>query len=134
MLIIERHVFEALMAQAAAGLPYEVCGYLAAKEGRVVRHYEMTNIDAAADHFSMRPEEQFQAVREMRAKGLSLRAVYHSHPHTPARPSAEDIRLAYDPELSYVIISLAGEQPELRSFRIKGGEVMAEQLEVIEAT
>jgi proteasome lid subunit RPN8/RPN11 len=27
----------------------------------------------------------------------------------PARPSQEDIRLAYDPDISYVIVSLAAE-------------------------
>lgn len=132
MLTLQRDVYEAIIAQALRGLPHEICGYLAEKEGRVVRHYEMTNTDEAADHFSMKPEEQFQAVREMRNMGLTLRAVYHSHPETPARPSAEDIRLAYDGEVSYVIISLAGERPDVQSFRIAGGRVAPEPLEVVD--
>ncbi|MEJ2691361.1 MAG: M67 family metallopeptidase [Deltaproteobacteria bacterium] len=121
-----------ITAQARKGLPHEVCGYLAEKEGRVAAHYELSNIDTAADHFSMKPEEQFAAVKDMRGKGLKLRGVYHSHPETPARPSLEDIRLANDPEISYVIISLAATEPAIKSFRIIKGEVTEEPIEIIE--
>lgn len=131
MLTIQQNVYDAIIAHAERGLPHEVCGYLAAKAGEVVRHYEMTNTDAAADHFSMKPEEQFRAVKNMRTMGLVLRGVYHSHPETPARPSEEDIRLAYDGAVSYVIISLVGKKPDVRSFLIKEGQVEAEQLEVV---
>ena len=120
------------VVHARHGLPHEVCGYLAEKEGKVTAHYRLSNIDAAADHFSMKPEEQFAAVKDMRANGLKLRGVYHSHPETPARPSLEDIKLAYDPEISYVIVSLAGNQPSVKSFRISRGEVTEEQIKLIE--
>ncbi|MBA3014103.1 MAG: M67 family metallopeptidase [Proteobacteria bacterium] len=133
MLKITSEIWAALVRHAQNGLPHEVCGYLAEKEGRVVVYYEMTNTDAAHDHFSMKPEEQFKAVKDMRQKGLVLRAVYHSHPETPARPSQEDIKLAYDPQLSYVIISLAETDPVIRSFRINKGEVAEEPLERIDA-
>ena len=132
MLYINRDIFESIVAHARKGLPHEVCGYLSENEGKVVAHYELSNIDAAADHFSMKPEEQFAAVKDMRGKGLRLRAVYHSHPETPARPSPEDIRLAHDPEISYVIISLAETEPAIKSFRIRKGEVTEEQIEIIE--
>jgi proteasome lid subunit RPN8/RPN11 len=44
----------------------------------------------------------------MRKKGFVLLGNFHSHPSTPSRPSEEDMRLAFDPKLSYIIISLAG--------------------------
>ena len=84
------------------------------------------------EHFSFEPAEQFATVRQMRAAGVRLRAVYHSHPATPARPSPEDIRLANDPSLSYVIVSLAGLQPDVKSFRIRDGQVAVEPLNIIE--
>lgn len=130
MLQISRHIIEAIIAHARQQLPHEVCGYLAEKDGKVVAHYQLTNIDAAADHFSMKPEEQFAAVKDMRQKGLKLTAVYHSHPETPARPSQEDIKLAYDPNLSYVIISLAEAQEVVKSFKIEQGKVTPEPLEI----
>jgi proteasome lid subunit RPN8/RPN11 len=56
-------------------------------------------------------------------------ANYHSHPETPARPSEEDIRLVFDPNISYVIASLASEIPDLKSFRIKNGVVEKEEIQ-----
>ena len=46
-------------------------------------------------------------------------AIYHSHPATPARPSAEDIRLALTPGVIYVIMSLVEpESPVIKGFTI----------------
>jgi len=47
-------------------------------------------------------------------------AVYHSHPVTPARMSAEDIRLANDPTMVYLIYSLASN--ELKGFSVDEGK------------
>lgn len=131
MLRINKNVIEAIIAHAEKDLPHEACGYLAETEGLVSMHYELNNIDKAGDHFSMDPKEQFVAVKEMRSKGQRLCAVYHSHPETPARPSDEDIRLAYDPDISYVIISLKGKKPTVKSFLIKQGKVTQETIEVV---
>ena len=51
---------------------------------------------------------------------------------TPARPSEEDIKLAYDPNISYVIASLADNKEDIKYFRIKGGVVEKEELEIVE--
>ena len=67
-------------------------------------------------------------MREVRKAGQVILANYHSHPETPARPSVEDIRLAYDPEISYVIISLAAVLPDIKSFRFRNGEVEKEEI------
>ena len=94
-------------------------------------HFELTNIDAAPDHYSMDPTEQFATIRQIRAEGMQVAGVYHTHPDTPARPSMEDIRLAYDPDLSYVIVSLmAGVEPVL-AYNMNGGEVVQVDLQVI---
>ncbi len=129
MLRISKKTIEAMISHAQDELPLEACGYLAAdKNGLVVRHYPMSNTDASGEHFSMDPAEQFAAVKDMRGRGLALRAVYHSHPETPARPSAEDIKLAFDPAVSYVIVSLAGKTPVTKSFRIENGRVSPEEI------
>lgn len=127
-----KEVHDALIAHARAGLPHEVCGYLAADNAGVLCHHvELTNLDRSHEHFTMAPAEQFAAVREIRGLGLRPAAVYHSHPETPARPSAEDIRLAHDPEILYVIVSLAAREPEIRAFRIKDGAVAGEELTLV---
>lgn len=132
MLVIKRTVLEALIAQAREELPYEACGYLAEKNGLVEAAIALTNTDQAVDHFAMDPAEQFAAIKALRGAGQRLRGVYHSHPETPARPSAEDIRLAYDPEVSYVIVSLADpEKIEVKSFRISQGQVLPEEIQLV---
>ena len=65
-------------------------------------------------------------------KGFELAGVYHSHPTSPARPSQEDIKLAYDPDLSYVIVSLADWENPLKSFRIRDSQVEPEEIEIVD--
>lgn len=129
---MQRSILQSLFAQAKRELPVEACGCLAGNNGNVILHYEMRNIDASSDHFSFDVQEQFSVVKDARSKGLKMLAVYHSHPVTPARPSEEDIKLAHDPDVSYVILSLAGNREEIKSFRIKNGIVTNEILEVID--
>ncbi|MDP4210535.1 MAG: M67 family metallopeptidase [Bacteroidota bacterium] len=130
MLTIKREVLDQIIAHAQADLPNEACGYLAGNDGSVSFGYPLTNVDHSPEHFSFDPAEQFRTVKDARNKGLQIVANYHSHPETPARPSQEDIRLAFDPEISYVIISLAGETPDVKSFRIKDGVVEKEEIVV----
>ncbi len=131
MLKIEKKVVESLIAHAQKDYPIEACGYLAQRDGVVVSAFPLTNTDASVDHFTLDPQEQFSAVKKMRSLGLTLKGVYHSHPVTPARPSQEDIRLAYDPDLSYVIISLADGSEVVKSFRIVKGSVQEEPVTVL---
>lgn len=130
MLRISQQIIDGLFAHAQTGLPEEVCGYLAGSGREVTKHFELTNIDHSNEHFSFDPAEQFQVVREARKAGLEILANYHSHPESPARPSQEDIRLAFDPNISYVIVSLAAELPDIKSFRIQNGEVEKEEIQV----
>jgi len=131
MLQISQRIIEELNDHAKNGLPEEVCGYLAGTGREVTRQFRLTNIDHSNEHFSFDPAEQFNVMREARKAGLEILANYHSHPETPARPSKEDIRLAFDPDISYVIVSLAAETPDVKSFRIKNGEVDKEEIQVI---
>ena len=122
MLKIPRKIVDAIIKQAKREDPLEACGYLAGKDGIVSKHYEMTNKDAGEEHFSLDPEEQFTVVKKARSEGLEILAVYHSHPAAPARPSAEDIKLAFDPNIAYVIASLEKGKENIKAFKIKQGK------------
>ncbi len=129
---MNRSVLENLLAHAREDFPIEACGYLAGDGGIISSHYKMKNIDNSPEHFTFDIQEQFSALRDFRSRGLTLVAVYHSHPTTPARPSEEDIKLAVDPDVCYVIVSLAGEKEDVRAFKIRNGIVEDEGLEVID--
>lgn len=128
---IKKEVIDKIIEQAKKDAPIEACGYLASRDGIIIRHYPLPNIDRSREHFSFDPKDQFVALKDIRLEGLEITAVYHSHPESPARPSQEDIRLAYDSSISYVIVSLAGQKNEVKSFRIKDSKVEAENIEVV---
>ena len=128
---IPQNIVEAIYVQATQEAPLEACGYLAGKGEEVTKHYPMTNIDQSAEHFTLDPKEQFAVIKQVRAEELEIIGVYHTHPATPARPSKEDIRLAYDPEISYIIASLANDQKDIKSFKIRHGVVEKETLEIV---
>ena len=132
---LKRKDYDAIVAHARAGLPNEACGLIAGTIGgdgkNVEKVYLLTNADASPEHFTVSPREQLRAVKDMRALGLSPLGNFHSHPATPARPSAEDIRLAYNPEASYLILSLAGEKPVLKAFGIADGAAVPQALEIL---
>jgi [CysO sulfur-carrier protein]-S-L-cysteine hydrolase len=131
MISIKREVLDQIIAQAKSELPNEACGYLAGTDHEVTLAYPLTNIDHSPEHFSFDPSEQFKTVKDARNKGLQIVANYHSHPETPARPSQEDIRLAFDPDISYVIISLANGQADAKSFRIVNNTVEKEEIVIL---
>lgn len=119
---IPRDIFDAMIEQARAEAPLEACGILAGREQSVERWRKMTNRDRSSEHFMMEPAEQFKLVKELRAAGLQMLAVYHSHPGTPARPSDEDIRLALTPNIVHVIISLQDpNRPTVKGYEIDQG-------------
>ena len=130
-MILPREIYRQLIDLAHAHDPLECCGYLAGEGDTVICAYPMTNMDQSRVHYSFDPKEQFAAVKAIRREKLQVLAVYHSHPATPARPSAEDIRLAYDPEIRHVIVSLAEGKEDLRVFWIQNGQVVPEELNVI---
>jgi len=89
---ISKTVIRKIVEHAKGEAPLEACGYLAGKDNAITQIYALTNIDKSREHFSFDPKEQFSSVNNARAKGLEMRAVYHSHPASPARPSLEDIK------------------------------------------
>lgn len=135
MLKITREVLEKLQAHAQKEAPLEACGYLARDEaGQVADEWApLRNVDQSRMHYSMDSREQLEVIRRLRSRQKRICAVYHSHPVGPARMSREDIRLAHDPALSYVIISLTDRENAIRSFRLENATAVEEELEFVES-
>ena len=130
MLRIPQTIFAALVTHARQGFPLEICGILGGVDGVVSEHHPMTNTDQSREHYMMDPKEQFAVVKDLRAKGKKMLAIYHSHPDTPARLSDEDLRFAKTPDVSYIIVSLAGSEPDVKSYRVAGGAATLEPITV----
>ena len=127
-----------MLEHAVQNKPSEACGllggYTDTENGRMVitKVYLLTNTDQSSKHFSIDPREHLAAVKDMRAVGLRPIGNWHSHPETPSRPSDEDIRLAYDKNAVYMILSLAESEPVLNAFRIDGQNVTKATLTITE--
>ncbi|MBE7718350.1 M67 family metallopeptidase [Lacrimispora indolis] len=134
-LTIKETDIKLIVEHAREGLPNEVCGLIAGTvEGHsktVQKVYLLSNPDQSPEHFSIDPKEHLSAIKDMRGNGWSPLGNFHSHPSTPARPSQEDIRLAYDPFASYLILSLAEDTPVLKAFGITGDVVEQQEIVVI---
>jgi len=122
-LAIPQAIVDGIVEQARAEAPDEACGILGGAAGVVASRHPMENADHCPEHFTFVPAEHFRMVKALRAADETVQAVYHSHPATPARPSEEDIRLAFDPDPVYVIVSLAGDEPDAKGFKIVDGTV-----------
>ena len=134
MLSLSRELYRQMLEQAQAGYPEEICGLVAGRaRAEAVRLFPLTNTDKSREHYNMDPKEQFTALKIMRGEGLTLVGIYHSHPDTPARLSEEDLRLAYTPDVSYLVLSLAErEKPALKSYRVENGAPNEEEIVMVE--
>ena len=131
MIRIPKTIYDQMLAQAKAEAPMECCGLLAGRNGAVDRIYPMTNADHSPVRYLIEPKEQFAAIKDMRAKEIEMLAIYHSHPHTAAYPSATDVQLAYYPEAVYIIISLQDRaRPVVNAYRIVEKKITQEAFEI----
>jgi proteasome lid subunit RPN8/RPN11 len=135
-------MFDEIVAHARAGLPNEACGVLAGEDGRPVRVYPMRNAEESPVVYRFDEQEQYHVFKEIQDKGWDLMGFFHSHTHTEAAPSPTDRAHAHwkdqvsgeevptYPGTSYLILSLAGERPELRSYRFEGGKAEEEEVRI----
>jgi [CysO sulfur-carrier protein]-S-L-cysteine hydrolase len=119
-----------------AGVPEEACGLLGGRpEGDSVDAvvcWPGRNLAASATLYELDPADHLRADREAEDLGLEIVGVFHSHTHTEAYPSPTDVARAPDPTWHYVLVSLAGAEPVVRSFHIRDGVITEEPLEVAE--
>ncbi len=120
-----RPLVNQILQQAQRAGDSEVCGLVSARDGQPTRCYPVANTATRPEHrFLMDPQQQIEALRQMRERGETLFAIYHSHPDAPALPSATDLREAAYPDALYIIVSLATEGTlEMRGFRLQDGAI-----------
>lgn len=79
--------------------------------------------------------ELSSAYREIEENGWDILAIYSSRSHSPAYPSATDIRLANWPDAYYMYVALMdANNPQVRAFGIVNGEAIEGHIEIIQET
>jgi proteasome lid subunit RPN8/RPN11 len=127
---ISRELLDEMVAHAAQDAPNECCGMIATRDGEAVTVHRATNAAASPLRYEIDGAEQYRIQMAIDDADLDLGAIYHSHTRSAPYPSQTDINLAFYPEALYVIIGLAGEEPDVRAFQIRDGQVSDAELEV----
>lgn len=105
---IPRRLVNQILEQAQQSPTREVCGLIASQDNQAARTIPVSNTATDPRHrFLMDPKQQVDIMRDMRERGETLYAIYHSHPDSPAMPSTEDMVQAAYPDALHLIISMS---------------------------
>ena len=136
MIELPQRFLDDIIAHAREGDPEEACGLVGAEKGgdglRVAHVYRARNIaEQATIRFEVDPRDLLH-VFKLEDNGWEM-GIYHSHPRSPAYPSATDVGHARRwPGIYHLIVSLRQpEQPEVNAYRIEDDEIIPERLHVV---
>ena len=106
-----------IVAHARASEPLEACGVIvgdrpAADGGRALRFEAARNAAASRFLYEIDPDDLLRLTIATDDADEVFWAIVHSHPHTPAVPSATDRRLAFYPDALYILVSLAPDEAD----------------------
>lgn len=121
-----------MIAHAGREPDRECCGLLAGRDGIITRVFYATNAaENPATSYEIAPKEIFERMREMRAEGIEMLGIYHSHPNGKNEPSPRDVELAYYSKAAYFIISpREGAERAVRAFSIREGRVNEVEIQI----
>lgn len=116
-----------LIDHARADAPNECCGLIALDGDRIVSIHPLENLAASPMRFEVDGARLAPLLMEIEDAGQRP-AIYHSHTRSEPYPSQTDINFArFWPGTEWLIIGLAGSDPELRSFMISADGTVEEQ-------
>ena len=127
---ISQALLDEIVEHARAEAPNECCGMIATQDGVAVAVHRARNAAASPLRYEMDGMEQYKIQTEIEDGGYELGAIYHSHTRSDPEPSQTDINLAFYPDALYVIVGVAGEEADVRAWRIVDRRVSEVELEV----
>ena len=119
MVQVLRSVYDAMVAHALTTPTTECCGLLSGKAGTITRLFRATNVAENKEvRYEAAPLDVRRILEEIDGAGEEHLGIYHSHPNSPAYPSATDRKLAAY-EVTYFVISLKNRsKPSVRAFQL----------------
>ena len=123
-------LYRDIVDHAREEAPNECCGMVASRDDEALKVYRATNAAHSPLRYELDGAEQYRIQMEIEDSGSELGAIYHSHTRTEPYPSQTDINLAFYPDALYVIVGLAGDQPDVRAFSIRERKVEERKLVV----
>ncbi len=115
---IPRDLHDAMVAHCVRESPLECCGILGGNPPRVSSIHPLRNELKSETRYSALPSDLFAMHVELRERDADILAIYHSHPQWQAVPSKVDLAENYYGPCPRIIVSLRGEVPEVRMWRL----------------
>jgi proteasome lid subunit RPN8/RPN11 len=120
---VRQGVIAAVIDHARREAPLECCGLLVGDANVIEEAVPTRNELASAARYRIAAADHFTLIRRLRGSERRIVGAYHSHPASPAQPSATDVAEAHYPEFVWMIVSLAtAGEPDVKLFRIENGE------------
>lgn len=129
---IPKSVYDEMIEYAKKTYPQEACGFVVGKKQEASYFMAIENMDHSSVTYTMDPKAQMKAFKKMSEDGLDLIGIFHSHVASEAVPSQTDKKMAFYPDVSYLIVSLADmAHPDLKSYQIADEQVKLEEIKII---
>jgi len=117
-----------IMAHGECTYPQECCGLLTGftnenDELVISQAIPSPNIASGGglDAFEVDPQVRFDVMRSVEGTDSDIVGHYHSHPDHPAKPSATDLNLAFEPEFVWLIMAVdKGQAKQPQAWRLDG--------------
>jgi proteasome lid subunit RPN8/RPN11 len=141
-LLLPRQFLDEMVLHARQAAPNECCGLLAGKieiqapgehMARVEQRFPLVNAAASPTAYDGDVSSLLRAHKAMRALGIELVGIYHSHPTSLPVPSRTDLeRNFYGEHVVHFIVSLQGEPARIRSWWLKPDTFAEAKCEITE--
>jgi len=125
---VSSDVLSTIGAHAQREAPDECCGLLVGTRDLIDEAVPAGNLLADPSRYLIDPRDHIAVNRRLRGTPRAVVGAYHSHPRTAATPSPRDLGEAHYPEYVWLIVSLAGDVPDHRAYRIAEGKATAVDL------
>ncbi len=124
---ISSELLDEVIAHARRDAPNECCGIVATRAGDAVAVHALENVQASPLRFEIDGLKLFALITELEDSELELGAIYHSHTRSAPYPSQTDVNFAGKwPGVEWLIVGLAGDEPEVRSYLIDDNRQVTE--------
>jgi proteasome lid subunit RPN8/RPN11 len=107
-----------MTAHCLRDAPNEACGLLGGVGSVASSIHPLRNVKASPVRYDADANDIIKAVVELRERGAEIVAIYHSHPRHEAIPSRTDLEENYYGDVPRIIVSLLGEEPVVRVWRL----------------
>ncbi|NQU57607.1 MAG: M67 family metallopeptidase [Rhodospirillales bacterium] len=113
MISISAALMEQISKAGEAAYPNECCGLLAGlgAPGEAITITDVHPSDNVCDEqrhdrFEVDPRVRLKLMRALEDGPMRIVGHYHSHPDHPAEPSEHDLKMAFEPDLLWLIVSV----------------------------